>query len=66
MNYIPNQRYRLWFPGDDGNGPGWLFTYISRHVHADGSVDHCFHDMGQEEMSISDAGLRQCRVEAVA
>jgi hypothetical protein len=65
MNYIPNQRYRLWFPGDDGNGPGWLFTYISQHADQNGRIDYCFHDMGQVEMSISAADLANCRVEAV-
>lgn len=63
MNYIPNQRYRLWFPGDDGNAPGWLFTYVSRHEGADNSVGHSFHDADFRLMHISAQELAQCRVE---
>ena len=63
MNFVEGQRYRIHFPGDNA---GWLFTYIRRYNHADGRVEHCFHDEGQVEMSIADVDLQQCRVQAVA
>lgn len=68
MNFVEGQRYRIWFAGDDPNHAGWLFTYIRRHPPAEqgGPAEHCFHDEGQVEMSISDEVLQQCRVQVAA
>jgi hypothetical protein len=54
--------YEVWFPGDDANRPGYMFTYVRAHTRANGQIDHEFLDDTQVQMSIYDSHLQLCRV----